>query len=247
MLKQLSKILSDNSPALLSGVAIAGLVSTTILAVKATPQAMREIEWVNENHHRPLTKREQVSVAWRRYIPSLVMGSVTIVCIVGATTIASRRQAALVGLYSLSETAFREYRDKVAETYGGRKDLEVQESVDSDTIRKTYSESDVIFTGKGDHLCFDTFSGRYFRSDYDKIRKAMNDLNAMVINHSYASQNDFYRLIGLENIAIGDEVGWRPENLLDLGFTSHLTEDGVPCIALRYNHEPIRNYYKGHL
>ena len=60
----------------------------------------------------------------------------------------------------------------------------------------------------------------------------------------YASHNDFYRLIGLPGTTYGEEVGWRTDNMMDLEYSSHLAEDGRPCLCIEYHVAPVRNYYK---
>ena len=96
----------------------------------------------------------------------------------------------------------------------------------------------------GEQLCYDSYSDRYFKSEMETLKKAMNDLNYKINNDSYASLNDFYDLVGLDRIPIGEEVGWSLDKLLDIHFTTTLATDGRPAIAMEYGVVPTRGYFR---
>ena len=73
------------SPEILTGIGIAGLVTTTIFAVKATPKALDLIAKAEEEKQEELTKLEAVKVAWKPYIPAAISGATSIACLIGAT------------------------------------------------------------------------------------------------------------------------------------------------------------------
>lgn len=241
------RFISDNTPAILTGLSIAGTVSTAVLAVKATPQALRDIMDAESELGVKLTFQDKVRLTWQYYIPSAVVGTISIGAAIGAQSINHRRQAALMSVYALTETSFREYREKTREVVGEKQEEEIKKEIAKEHLTGVpMVNSEVIITGQGDHLCYDSLSGRYFRSDIEKIRKAINDLNQSVLNDicGYASQNDFYRLIGLPPVTFGEEHGWRVDHLMDVYFSSHLDENNNPTLSLEYYTTPIRGYYK---
>ena len=87
-----------------------------------------------------LKKKEIVKLTWECYIPTAAVGLSTIACIIGAHNIHLRRNAALASLYSLTESAFKEYQSKVVETIGKNKELKVRDDVVSDTMTLRRSE-----------------------------------------------------------------------------------------------------------
>ena len=70
------------------------------------------------------------------------------------------------------------------------------------------SNSQVIVTEKGNTLCRDSISGRYFKSDIDKIKKVVNELNRQLIHQNYISLNEFYYELGLDSTKNGSYLGW---------------------------------------
>lgn len=239
------KLVSDNLPLILTTTAVTGVVSTTVLAVAATPKALRDIWDAESEQEDPITPLEKVKLTWGYYAPAVVVGGLTVAAIVGIHSVHARRQAAVLGLLSLTEKAYSEYRTKVVETIGENKDKAIRDEVAKDRIENDpVSSHEVIITGAGQHLCYDSITGRYFESDIESIRRAVNDINAQCLNEMYASQNDFYRLINLPLTPFGEEIGWRHDHLLDVSFSAHIAENGRPCLSLDYGLQPIRGYHK---
>ena len=253
--RRIAQSLSSNSPMILSGLAVAGVIGTAILAVRATPKAVYEkhkyaVDTTDRSENedartRTLTHVEIVQATWKFYIPAAISGAATIGCIIGANQIGMRRNAALLGAYTLVDTAFREYKEEVLAQIGVTKERKVHDEIEKRHIDEhPVRDAQVIITGGGDQLCYDTLTGRYFKSDAETIRRAENEINRRVISDMYISQNEFYDLLGLGPTTVGDELGWNLDNLISLVFTSHLAQDGMPCLAVGYAKLPIKDYGK---
>lgn len=247
MAKSVRTTLSKHSPEILVGIGISGMVATTILAVRATPKALILIEEAKrEKESDSLTPVETIQAAWKCYIPAAVTGMASIACIIGSNSVNAKRSAALATAYTLSENALREYKDKVVETIGEKKEKEVRNAIAKDKIEKNpVSSNEVILTKKGDTLCYDVLSGRYFKSDIEKLKRCMNEINRQILNDGSASLNDFYYEIGLDSIKIGDDLGWDTrQGLVDIDFSSQLASDGTPCLVLDFSIAPVYDYYR---
>ena len=241
-LRHISRAVNSNSSTILSGAAIAGVAATAILTAKATLKAKRRMEasptvdWKDP--------REKISECWKFYIPPVLAGSATVACIIGAHQIGLRRNAALLGAYTLADTAFREYKEEVLEQLGRTKEQKVTDEIARKKIEgNPVSDAQVIITGGGDQLCYDMLTGRYFKSDIETIRKAANDINREIVSgNMYASLNEFWALLGLGSTVVGEELGFNLENFIDLVFSSHLADDGRPCLAVGFTQLPNKEY-----
>lgn len=237
---------TKHSPEILTGIGIAGMVTTTVLAVKATPKALQLIEAKKrEENVEELTALETVKVAWKPYIPALATGAASIACLIWASTESARRNAVLATAYQLSQTAFHEYKEKAVEVIGEKKESAIRDAIDKERIEKNpVSKSEVIITEKGSTLCYDPISGRYFKSDIEKIKRAENELNKRMLHDmfGYVSINELYDELGLEHISVGEDLGWNVSELIDIRFGSQLTDNGEPCVVLDYSVAPKRNY-----
>lgn len=250
--KQLEKFAIDNSPTLLTSFGVIGTIGTALLTHRAATTA--EMIYENELSGRlkqtdpePFTKSDRVKLVWKLYIPPVMLGSLTIAAIIGANHIGSKRAAAVAAAYTISEKAFAEYREKVVEKIGDSKERSVRDDLARDQVAKNpQSESNVVVMGTGDVLCCDLFSGRYFNSSVEELKKAQNDTNYQVLNDSYASLSDFYDRVGLPRTDYSEEVGWNQDKLLDLEFSAVIAEDGRPCVTYRFQVQPIRGYHRLH-
>lgn len=234
-----------HSPEILTGVGIAGMIAATVMAVRATPKALILIEEKKkESKEEKLTPIETVKTVGICYIPTVITGTVSIACLIGASSVNLRRRAALVTAYTLSESALKEYREKVVETIGQKKEQAIRDEIAKDKIEKNpVSNCEVIITEKGNTLCYDTMSGRYFKSDRDKIDKIINELNRRMRDEMYISLNEFYCEIGLSRINLGDLLGWNIDNgYIEPTFSYQGADDGTPCMAISYLVEPRYDY-----
>ena len=236
------EFVSKRSPEILTAIGITGMISTTVLAVRATPKAMRLIEEAEEEGS--LTPIETVKVAWKPYVPAVITGTFSVACLIGATSVNNRRNAALATAYKLSEKAFSEYKEKVIETIGEKKEKAVKEKVHQERVEKNpVSNSSVIVTGRGKTLCYEYYSGRYFESDIEEIRKAVNTVNRRMYYDVHISLSEFYDELDLEHTAISDAVGWNLDSgFVEVDFSSHIADDGRPCIVVNYQTPPRYNF-----
>lgn len=250
----LQKAMKKHSPEILTGIGIAGMITTTVLAVRATPKALRILEekWDGElgeeilhsTNRDDFTMWEKVKLTWKCYIPSAIIGGISICCLIGANSVNFRRNTALATAYTLSESALKEYQEKVIETIGKKKEQSVRDSIAKDKLEQDpIINREVIITEKGNTLCYDVISCRYFRSNIDKIKKIENELNRRMRDEMYISLNDFYYELGLNGSSMGEDLGWNiDDGYIDLNFSSQLAEDGTPCLVINYQLEPRYDY-----
>lgn len=252
---RIGKLVADNSALVLTAMGAAGTLATAYLAAKASFEAAEVIQQETDQRVQeagghvidavPLTNREKTRLVWEFYIPAASTAALTVSCIILVNRIGTRRAAAMATAYAISDKAFEEYRAKVKEKFGHRKEESVRTDVMQDRVKKDPPTKDrIIMTGNGEVLCRDEFSERYFRSTVHDIKKAVNDINFKIINENYASLGDFYEMIGLKPTSYSEELGWTTERLLELSEGTTLTEDDQPCFTFNFSAAPIRNYYR---
>lgn len=239
-IKEVPKFLKKHSPEFLTGLGITGMVLTTVTAVKATPKALQLVDEKEIKDGKRLTKSEIVKTTWKCYIPSAITGAASVACIIGASSINAKRNAALAAAYAISVQDLADYKKKALEVVGEKKEEAIRDAIAKEKLdQKPLNNSEVIMTGKGETLCFDPLSGRYFKSDIEKLRKAENILNRRMRDEVHLSLNEFYGEIGLDEIDIGDNLGWDiDKGYIDMDFSSQLTADGVPCLVMGHHNPP---------
>ena len=263
--RTVSTKVSKYGPQILTGIGIVGMAASAVMIGKATPKALALIEEKKLLMNKQLLEEaeakgmdtcsqvtelkpvEIVQTCWKVYAPSVILMFASSVCLIGANTISLKRISTLAAAYKLSETTLSEYKDAVTQTIGEKKEKEVRETYAENQIKKNPIETNQIFmTGSGDSLCYDPLSGRYFKSNIEKIKKARNDLNEIMINEMYVSLNMFYEEIGLEITDLGRELGWSidRDGTIDILFTAKLTDDGTPCLVMDFKEMPKYDFDK---
>ena len=273
--KQIERGVEKHAPEILTGIGVTGFVTTVVLGIKVTPKAINAID--NERRARKnevlenqsadisedqlnqkiaaaakLTPVDYVKCTWKIYTPVVLTGAASIACVLGANHISLRRNAALVAACTLTENRFSEYKDKVKELIGDKKEQNVRDELAKDRIaHNPMVEEDVVNTGKGETLCYDAISGRYFMSDIDEIKRALNLLNHQLLYDETASLNDLYDYLGLEPNGCGEDFGWNRAHpnwggLIEPSFSSQLTDKGIPCVVLDFIEGPFYTGYSYH-
>ena len=238
----------ENSSTILTAVGVTGTVTTAYLTGKASVKAHELIKLEEAHIYRlqdgvgvKLEFKDQARLVWKEYIPAASVGVLTISSIIGANHISSRKATALAAAYGLSERALVEYKEKVVEHLGKNKELKVREEIAQDRVSKN-PVSQVIITGNGDVLCYDALTGRYFESNIETIKKAMNDINYRIMNHGSESLSAFYDEVGLPPTSLSDEIGWNSNELMDIAFATTMSTDDRPCISIDFTVAPAPHY-----
>lgn len=236
----LKDISLKKAPEILTGIGIAGFITATVLGIKATPKALTLIEAKKKELGKEKLKfSETVDAAWKCYIPSAAVTAVSATAIVGASSVNHQRNVALATAYSLSESAFKDYQEKVIEKCGEETHKEISKEVSPEKENVNL----LMCASSEDYPCFDSISKRPFRSSVNKLESIANELNARIVEGDTVTLNDYYYEIGLDNTDDGELRIWTQDyngvsNLIDLDIRGRVNENGVPYIYVGHHHMP---------
>lgn len=241
MLHKSKLFLKRNSSTILTCLGAIGVVTTTVMAVKATPKAVMLLEEAEREKEEKLTKFETVVVAGPAYIPSVVVGVSTLACIFGANTLNKRQQASITSAYALLNTSYREYKNKVVEMLGEEANGEIQAEIAKDNYKEN------IEVSEGKELFYDAYSDRYFESTKYKVKEAQYQLNRDLIMRDYIYLNEWYDYLDLEHVDGGWDAGWCSavcyeaywQMWLDFSHYKTTLDDGRECTVIDFWQPPI--------
>lgn len=202
-----------NAPTILTCVGIAELLGTSYLWVKNTPKAQEKLKKAEEEKGEKLTKTEKVKAAAPAYIPAATGTILTATTFLLANRISAKQLAAVIAAYQLSEEAREEWKENTLKTVGQKATENIEETAARTRMQQaTYSDEAVVNTGKGDTLYFDRWSGRYFKSSAQAMHEIELELSDYLIDSDEVCLNDYYDLVGLENVKYGNEWIWSRKN-----------------------------------
>lgn len=228
----------QNAPTILTIMSGVGVIATAACAGRDTLRA-RDVLRESEEEGQNLSKKDEIMRVVPCYISTALMASATIACIIGQHRVSTGKIAAYASAYSLAQAAAREYRDKVIDIVGEKKAKEIDDAITDKHLEDNPASKQPIIVGDGKVLCYDNLSGRYFTSDMESLRKIVNDLNFNLMTDMWVRLNEFYDRIGLEPINLGEELGWSVDHMIELKFSSRLTDDGKPCLVIDFYTMPM--------
>lgn len=258
LFKQAESLVVDNSAAILTGVGITGVFTTAVLTARASFKAAEIIAEKNDERMEEgvrkveredtaydvqlLNQKEKVLLVWPQYVPAVGAGITTVSAIFFSHKISSTKTAAMAAAYGISEKAFQEYKEKVVEKLGDKKEMALRDEIAQDQVKRNPVDDRTVIVVGGDVLCYDTLIGRYFQSTMERIKQAEIKTNEEIINHSYASLSFFYDLLDLPGSDFADQVGWNMSNLLEIQYSTVMSTDNRPCISIGFKTQPFPEY-----
>lgn len=237
----------SNSTTILTVTGVVGTVTTAVYAARAGWES--QYMWdgqLETDLTEDLTPRQQkvelaksyVKACGKLYIPAGISAGVTIAAVVSLNKIHNDRAAAYMAAYALAERGYREYKDAVVEELGEEKEKALRDKVAQKRVDQTRPMEAVIMAA-GQVLVCELYTGRYFQSSMDRLRKLENDVNHRLVQGHTVSLSDFYYELGLEQTQESDHIGWDSDRLLELEFTTTLGPQSVPCLAFAYNYTKL--------
>lgn len=206
-----------NASTVLTCLGGAGVIITSVMAAKATPKALENLEEAKQEKGEELSKWEKVKVAGPKYLPTIVIGGVTVVCIFGANILNKRQQANLASAYALIDQSYKRYQNKVKEIYGEDAHEEILELIAAEKSENVgikspgFVSNDKLYV---DNQCgetrifYDEFGDRFFEATLEQVISAQYHLNRNYTLRGYTVLNEFYDFLGIEPTGYGNELGW---------------------------------------
>lgn len=238
----------ENSSTLLTIGAGIGVLSTAYLTAKAASKAARMIDHAESIHgtnEDPKERfKERTQLVWKEYIPPAIAATTTIVCLVGSNRVSASKTVAAQTALAVTQSAYSDYRERAIQEFNGtdktgnkgrRKDESIRGEIAQDRVNA--NQNSVVVVGDGRQLCEEAYTGRFFECDIDTLKRAMNEINAKLNKHDYATFDDFYYLVGLPQTQVSGHTGWESAKLLELYFHPTM-KDGKTALSFEYN------YYK---
>lgn len=248
LLSKSQLFLKRNSATILTCVGAAGVIATTVTAVKATPKALALLDQAREEKDEELTTLETIKIAGPAYIPTVVIGASTLACIFGANVLNQRNQASLMSAYALIDSGYKDYRKKVEELYGPDAGSQVRAGIAKDKYDESKDDLGEVEDGK--RLYYDYYSERYFEARPFDVQRAEYEVNRTLMMDDGVYLNEWYNLLGLQPLDHGDNFGWNTcanmdaywQSWIDFHHEKVVMEDGLECIIISFAQDPYPDF-----
>jgi len=238
-LNSLSKTVNQNSPTIMIGLGLSGLIGSTVMAVRVTPKAL-DLIYEESLSNEELSNKQVVVLCWRLYIPAAASAILGVSAVILGNRLHLRRAAVLASLYSLAENTLQTYQQKVIESVGKTKADAIFSEAGEELVTDPPDEENIHNVGGGTELCYEVSTGRYFESDVTKIRSAENEFNKELIIDNEKPMNELFYMLGLPPVSLGENAGWVVDDgLLEILINPKISTNGDrPCLAIDFTRRP---------
>lgn len=257
--------LKAHAPELMIGGGVTGFVLTVISACKSTCKANEIIDATEEckrenqvalangditdqeaaENDKMIRRNAKIELV-KAYTPTVTMGVVSIVLVLGGYKLINGRLVKTAAAYKILEDGFGRYRENVRDVYGEEADREMLHRVRPERLAAAQEEREKNREIESDKkrgikskekkgtayqeiysAVFDQYSDRWRRSwmpeqVWEYLKQKEREANDMLRIRKHIFLNEVYDLLGLERTEEGALVGWiltknNPESKVDFG------------------------------
>jgi hypothetical protein len=225
------------SPTVLFAGGVVGVVSTAVLASRAT---LKLEDILEKNEQDSLKAKEALRVGpdvysandyqkdmaiiytrtvvdiAKAYGPAILVGSASIAALTGSHVILNRRYAAVTAAYAALDKGFREYRERVVDEFGEETDRKFRYS--TETVAKKNEDGKEVTVKHMDPNSFSIYA-RFFdelcsawqrEPEYNNLflRCQQNYANDLLHSRGHVFLNEVYDMLSMDRSKAGAVVGW---------------------------------------
>lgn len=237
-------LLQKQSPHLLFGAGIIGVIGTAVLASRATLKLSEKLDAAEQEiadvksdlKHRKGQYQKDLTYVYTKntieiaklYAPAVALGVVSIGCLTGSHIQLTKRNTAVTAAYAAVSKAYDNYRDRVRKELGEDKELEVYHAATIEKVMVDGKSQDIVVADPNKYSpyarIFDEGSIQYTKNaELNKlfVMAQQNYLNDLLHARGHVFLNEAYDSLGLERSSAGAVVGWvldeGGDNYIDFG------------------------------
>lgn len=218
--RKASSFVERNAPTILTWLTGAGVIATAVSASEAGREAqLKEMEVLIKKNPdlmeddceiEPLSLGEKIRIDAPFYIPTAIIGGVTIFCAFKSNNINQERQRSLAAAYIFLREKYDDYIQKVKEKFGEETHQEILADIAYDqiqiaeplsTMKSDFFGShglDVDLSGEPRRLFYDEVTGQYFESTLPQVLDAQNNLNRDMILGDFITVQKYCDYFGIK-------------------------------------------------
>lgn len=241
-MSKLPLLLKRHIPAILTGASIILAGGSCYFSGRGALKAERLLK-----EERPATRKAKVIVYIKAYWPAGTLLLASAAASIFSHKVTAKQIAGLTAACVAAEEKIRSYRNAIREELGEEKEKDIYAKVVDENWNCMPDFPHKVEEYDDHSVFYDGYSERFFVSSVEKVQQAIYHLNRTLTKRGWVILNEFYEMLGLEDIPKGDEQGWSDCDFLDnygmapwidIYTTIKEHEDGTKYFALSYDIEP---------
>lgn len=192
------------------------------------------------------------------YAPSVILGTLSLTCMITSNNILRKRNAGLAAAYAAVDNGFRSYRNNVVERFGKEVDKELRYNIKAKEFEEVQTDKDgkekkVTNTVNVTGVDGESQYARFFDNGCDNwqkdaehnlwyLKQQQNYANEKLKANGYLFLNDVYDMLGIPRSKAGQFVGW----IYDDKNPNHKGDNYVDFGIYNVNRETNRDFVNGY-
>ena len=234
------KLMRTDKQFILNFASVIGVGLTMASAIKDTTKACKLVT-------DDMTLKEKIKKTWKCYIPSGLIMSSTVLCIIYSDKVSMNEKIALLNTLGMVQDNYKNLRESVNENC----DPKTRDEILKSTIRKKVPK-ELYLERTEEKVFYEEYTCKYFTSTIDNVLKAEYMFNKQLSIVGRATLNDFYELLGISKTEAGESLGWsvydgyygsiETNPWVDFDHSKMEDDDGIEYFYLNYSNQPRVNY-----
>lgn len=221
-----------------ASIGVIGVGVSSSIAMKKTMEEVcgKEVELSLQNGENvDLEFKEKIKIASKHYIPTILLGTLTLGNIWAGYVVGNKEQAKLLASNVMLVNTFNEYRKAIIDDLGEDVDKNIVEKVSKNHYEETYPDTKINW--------YEPITRTFFEAYESDVLNAEYYFNREYQLHSKGSFLDWLDMLGIE-VAINkvtNELGWEISTDGWVDFEHLFKNDrDEPYIEIRYVNKPHR-------
>lgn len=246
------KLIEKKLPLILMGAGLGLTTGSTILAVRATPEATSIIKQIKRTPD--LSEKDKNWEIFKRvapiYVPSVLTGLGGAACIISSYSINMARLAELGAAYAIAQNSISTYRKQLADEYGKEKEQQITEDVKEQVAQRYLEDSAQSMPLPASNetnlrLFKDMLTKQFFWSTSSRIVNTVLDINNRIQYEGHIRYSEYALDVNMEACEATDNHGWLMGDVLtvDISEEEYSTPQGWKYKEVRLDTNPKFQLY----
>ena len=230
------------------GVGLGFMATAVITAIIGTIKAEEKLAELDED----ATSMDKVKKLIPVAAPTVISFAIGTGCIISGHKQDLKQIAIVTSAFEASQFKQRELTEYIRKHMGEKAERELKEAFHEEKSKEAMPEGpkdpNIVSSGHGDSLFYDSGTGRFFRADVAWLERCRLEISHRIFTDEYASANELADLLNLPCTVFGNLLGWNTSDLdsstkeIDMRWTyCSMSDWGEPYGILEYDvHERFK-------
>lgn len=201
-----------------------------------------------------LTTKEKFMIYGKNYILTVILYGLGTAGVLTALKLKNNKIKAAMVAASMAEAAYANKNNAIKSILTPKQVSDVEMAENEETLKKNPMPDESVIERSailGDTLFYEPLMRRYFYSDIDGIKSAIQDAREQLLDNCGITLNDYCCQLGIKTLPNGDDIGWDYDRTGNIQATLQYDPkvNGRPTVVIKHEHMPEslnRSFRKGY-